>query len=86
MIMLTYRREEILPKVLLHYCKMDVLKKILVIWNDVNTTVPQNLLDLAYGCGAELKYIRSEENRLTNRYIPREEIKTDCKWHSVVIV
>lgn len=79
MVMLTFRRENILPKVLLHYCKVEVLQSILVIWNDVNATVPQKLLDLTYGCRAELKFIKSEENRLTNRYLPREEIDTDCK-------
>lgn len=80
MVMLTFKREEVLPRVLKHYCKVGVLQRILVIWNDVvNTTVPQSLRDLNSTCTADLRFIVSEENKLTNRYLPRKEIETDCK-------
>lgn len=79
MVMLTFRREEILSKVLVHYCKIAIFQRILVIWNDVNATVPVELLDLVYSCLADLKFIKSEENMLTNRYLPRKEIETDCE-------
>ena len=79
MVMLTYKRENILPKVLLHYCKRTFLQRILVIWNDVNTTIPKDFLDLKFSCKTDLKFIVSKENLLTNRYIPRKEIETDCK-------
>ena len=80
MIMLTYKRTKILPKVLKHYCKTITLQKILVIWNDVGTPIPKYLMNLTKECDVELIFILSQENLLTNRYIPRDEIKTDCKF------
>ncbi len=79
LVMLTYKRGKILPKVLMHYCNISLLQRILVIWNDVDAAVPEALLNLTRSCNAELMYIVSKENKLTNRYIPRSEIETDCK-------
>lgn len=80
MVMLTYKREGLLPRILNHYCKVDVLRRILVVWNDVGTAVPQALLNMTRGsCKANIKFILSKENRLTNRYLPRDEIGTECK-------
>ena len=80
MIMLTYKRIKTLPDVLTHYCKVQFLEKILVIWNDVDTPVPQNLLELSKSCETKLQFIRERENRLSNRFKPRPEIETECKW------
>ena len=80
LVMQTYKREKILSRILMHYCKIPLLQKILVIWNDVETAVPEALKNLTQSCGTELIYIVSEENKLTNRYIPRSEIETDCEW------
>ncbi len=78
MVMLTYKREELLPRVLKHYCKVHDLVKIVVVWNDIDTPVPQALFRLNNECRADLKFIVSKENRLTNRYVPRSEIQTEC--------
>ena len=78
LVMQTYKREEILLKILPHYCKIPLLQRILVVWNDVGATVPEALRNLTQSCRADLMYILSEENKLTNRYIPRREIETDC--------
>lgn len=81
MVMLTYKREGLLPKILSHYCKVGSLRKILVVWNDNGTAVPRALLNMTRGgCTANIQFIVSKENRLTNRYLPRSEIKTECKW------
>ena len=79
LVILTYKRVKILADVIKHYCSMNQFQKILIIWNDVSTTVPRSLYDLNQLCSADLKYIQSTQNKLTNRYLPREEIETDCK-------
>ena len=79
MVMLTYKREALLPRVLNHYCKVSSLRKILVIWNDVGTPVPQAMLNRTKDCQIDIKFIVSDENKLTNRYLPRSEIDTECK-------
>ena len=79
MIMLTYKRVKVLPKLLLHYCKARSLHKILVIWNDVESQVPQDILALAKQCQVPLVFIQEKENKLTNRFKPRPEIETECE-------
>ena len=79
LVMLTYKRIGTLPELLTHYCKVQYLENILVIWNDVGTPVPQNLLDLSKSCETKLQFIREKENRLSNRFKPRPEIETECK-------
>lgn len=79
MILLTYKRTKVLPKLLLHYCKVKHLHKILVIWNDVDTQIPQDILALANKCEVTLQFIQEKENKLTNRFKPRPEIETECK-------
>lgn len=85
MVMLTYRRQKLLPRILRHYCQVVSLKKILVVWNDVGTAVPQALLNLTKECAVKLQFVLSEENKLTNRYLPRSEIETDCKFRESVL-
>lgn len=80
LVMQTYKRDKILPRVLNHYCKIPLLQRIVVVWNDIDTAVSKSLLNLTRGCAAELMFVVSRENKLTNRYIPRKEIETDCKW------
>lgn len=75
----TYKRADILPKFLSHYCTVPVLRKILVVWNDVNETVPGNLMGWTNRCRRQLEFLKFDANKITNRYIPRKEIETDCK-------
>lgn len=79
MVMLTYKRIKVLPKLLLHYCQVRQLHKILVIWNDVGAQIPQDILTLTNKCGVVLQFIKEKENKLTNRFKPRTEIETECK-------
>ena len=84
MIMLTYRREKVLPKLLLHYCEAKSLRRMIVIWNDVESQIPEGILALANKCQVTLQFIQEEENKLTNRFKPRPEILTDCKlYHNI---
>ena len=79
-IMMTYKREKVLPKLLLHYCRTKNLHKMLVIWNDVGSSIPQNILNLSNECQVTLQFIQESENKVTNRFKPRSEIETECKW------
>ncbi len=83
-VMLTYRRESILPKILLHYCETPRLAKIVVIWNDVERVIPQAILNLSNMCRIPLEFIREKENKITNRFKPRPQIKTDCELFDII--
>ena len=79
MIMLTYKRVNMLSKLIKHYCGAKRLHKLLVIWNDVDSAIPQHILDLTHSCQTRLEFIQEKENKLTNRFKPRPEIETECK-------
>ena len=78
-VMMTYKRVAILPRVLDHYCKTPLLNKIIVIWNNVEEAIPSDLLKLNLSCAVPLLFIKEKENRMTNRFKARPEIKTECK-------
>ena len=78
MVMLTYRREKVLTFLLNHYCKVRSLHKIIVVWNDVDKSIPDDVLNIKDDCVTDLLFIREKENKLTNRFKPRPEIETDC--------
>lgn len=80
MVIQTYKRTQILPRVVKHYCTMVTFSKVLVIWNDVNTSIPDYLIKSLWMCSGKLQFIVPKENLLTNRFMPRKEIETDCKF------
>ena len=80
LVMLTYNREKILKFLLNHYCKVRSLHKIIVIWNNVNKSIPDDVLEVKEKrCFPDLLFIQEKENKLTNRFKPRPEIETNCK-------
>lgn len=79
MIMLTYKRVKMLSQLITHYCGIKKLHKLLVIWNDVDSAIPQSILDLTQTCQTRLEFVKEKENKLTNRFKPRSEIETECK-------
>jgi len=84
MVIQTYKRAEILPRVIRHYCMMLIFHKVIVVWNDVNTSVPRSLKSLNMKCAAKVQFVVPKENLLTNRFVPRKEIETDCELMLVV--
>jgi len=76
-VMMTYKRTNVLLKVLSHHCKTPRLQGIVVIWNNVQAPVPENLQK--FPCQVPLKFIQETENRMTNRFKPRPEFETDCE-------
>lgn len=87
LIMLTYRREGSLPAVITSYCNITMVDKLLVIWNDVESPIPQSVLNIRNSCPAnKLKFITSAENKMSNRFMPRTEIETECWCMGLVSV
>lgn len=78
-VIMTYRRYRALKLLLKHYCRVPSLDRIMVVWNDLETAVSKEQLLENVHCSVPILLSISKENRLTNRYIPREEIKTDCE-------
>ncbi len=83
LVILTYKRVKIIDKVVQHYCSMNQFQRILIIWNDIDTPIPTDLTDSSKSCAVDVKYIVSTKNKLTNRYLPRKEIETNCKCRSI---
>ena len=78
LIIQTYKRVVVLHKLLVHYCDLERVDKILILWNDLKTPVPESLRSLR--CALPLVVIEEKENRMTNRFKPRPEIKTDGRF------
>ncbi len=76
-IILTYKRLNKLIQSLNHYGHFRCVHRILVIWNDVNTEIPEKLTQDAYG--APVIFFKSKTNQLRNRFLPRKEIETQGK-------
>lgn len=75
-VMQTYHREGLLRMILPHYCNMSLVSRILIIWNNVNTSVPQDLLSLE--CSrAEIVFLQMQKNTVRNRFQPFPEIETE---------
>ena len=75
-VIMTYKRVKLLQTLIPHYCSTGkYLNKIVIIWNDVETSIPQDLLE--YNCEVSLVYIKPKKNKLTNRFILYPEIETD---------
>ena len=75
-VIMTYKRVKLLQTLIPHYCRTGkYLNKIVIIWNDVDSSIPQDLLE--YNCEVSLVYIKPKKNRLTNRFILYPEIETD---------
>ncbi len=77
LVIFTSREQE--PRVLSHYCNMGLhLQRILVV-SSTNNMQP------GFHCRVDFKYLQSFTSKVTNRYLPREEIETDCKLFIIII-
>ncbi len=76
---MTYKRLALLPRVVTHYCQTPLLDKIILIWNNVEAPIPSRVLSLNQSCAVPLLFIKETENKMTNRFKPRPEIRTECK-------
>ena len=75
-LIMTYKRTSILQHTIPHYCSTGAaLQKIIIVWNNVGSDIPTVLTDIK--CAAKLVFIKSKQNKLTNRFIPYNEIQTE---------
>ena len=73
---MTYKRPKLLQILIPHYCSCgERLHKIVIVWNDIESDIPQYLRDIE--CEVILEFIIAKENKLTNRFIPYSQIETE---------
>lgn len=73
-VILTYDRPESLFNVIQQVARVPSLAKVLVVWNNQNKSPPINWPNI----NKPLKVVRTRKNKLSNRFFPYTEIKTDC--------
>jgi len=74
----TYKRINLLKKVLRNYCSMiSHIDSIIIVWNDVEEEIPETLK--SFPCDVTIHLKREKVNSLNNRFKPFPEIRTDCK-------
>lgn len=71
----TYKRNDLLYKLLTHYCMFEAVDRIIVVWNNVNVSVPDFLHYMP--CGPQLFYLKQTENTIRNRFQPFSQIRTE---------
>ena len=71
----TYRRNDLLYRLLTHYCKFEAVDRIIIVWNNVNISVPDFLHYIP--CGPQLFYLKQLENTIRNRFQPFSQIRTE---------
>ncbi|XP_014673093.1 PREDICTED: uncharacterized protein LOC106813470 [Priapulus caudatus] len=64
-VMMTYRRNDLLRMVLTNYSKMAFIYRIILLWHNLGEEVPDFPYDIAKGAGKELIVIRPERNLLS---------------------
>lgn len=77
-VMLTYNRTVNLFQIFRHYCKMpDIIHKFVVVWHNIGTQIPAQLKD--FPCNVPIVFVTPSENKLNNRFVPYEEIESECE-------
>lgn len=79
-VILTYKRENLLADSLSKYLKFPYLHSIVVVWNDINQAPSKDFFRrfLPYIDSNRLVVVKSDSNSLNNRFIPYDTIKTDA--------
>jgi hypothetical protein len=75
-VLLTYDRLKQLNQSLTLYGKFRSVHKIVVINNNINSSLPDYILKQAEVARVPIVFIQSATNQLTNRFLPRDIIET----------
>ncbi|XP_052239253.1 exostosin-2-like isoform X2 [Dreissena polymorpha] len=75
-VILTYDRLETLFEVINQVAKVPSLAKILVVWNNQEKPPPQ--MSAWPQIDKPLKVVQTTQNKLSNRFLPYQEIETEC--------
>ncbi|KAJ8274012.1 hypothetical protein COCON_G00086370 [Conger conger] len=77
-IMQTYNRTDVLLRLLNHYQALPLLRRILVVWNNVGQPPPRALWDSLGPHPVPVLFKEQSANRMRNRLQPFSEIDTDA--------
>ena len=79
-VILTYRREQLLMNTLESYLKVPYLNSVIVVWNEIDTEPSLEFIQRfhLYVASKRLKIIQSTVNSLNNRFLPYDIIQTDA--------
>ncbi|XP_014677996.1 PREDICTED: exostosin-like 2 [Priapulus caudatus] len=77
-VMMTYRRNDLLRMVLTNYSKMAFIYRIILLWHNLGEEVPDFPYDIVKGAGKELIVIRPERNLLSNRMRLSADLMTEA--------
>ena len=80
LVILAHTRSKVLANVLNHYCMISFLRRIVIVWNSIHEPIPAYIKIWGSKCEVDVKFVVSKKNKLTNRYLPREEVETNCKF------
>ncbi|XP_050417869.1 exostosin-2 [Patella vulgata] len=75
-VILTFDRLESLFQVIKRVAKVPSLAKVVVVWNNQNKAAPP-MSSWPY-IGKPIKVIQTKKNKLSNRFVPYDEIETEC--------
>jgi hypothetical protein len=79
----TFRRNDLLKVSLEHYISCSGVHEIQVIWSDQLNKPPTNLIDTKFQNINKIKYELHSKDSLNNRFMPREEVKTNVRLKSM---
>ena len=79
-VMQSYMRNDLLQRLLSHYCKIKVIDRIIIVWNNVNVSVPDFLQNMA--CNRQLFYLEQHKNTIRNRFQPFSQIRTEGEQYT----
>ncbi|ESO89598.1 hypothetical protein LOTGIDRAFT_124977 [Lottia gigantea] len=75
-VILTYDRLESLYEVIKQVARAPSLAKVVVVWNNQNKVAPP-MSSWPY-IGKPVKVVTTKKNKLSNRFVPYDEIETEC--------
>jgi hypothetical protein len=83
-VLLTYDRLKQLNQSLTLYGKFRNVHKIVVINNNINSSLPDYILKQAEVARVPIVFIQSATNQLTNRFLPRDIIETQGEFSTLL--
>ena len=73
----TYKRTDILKRLIKHYTSVPKVDQILVVWNNIGEPLPE---DIATSSSVPVKFLIQSVNNVRNRLQPFPDIKTSGKY------
>ena len=74
-LVLTFKQNDALARVLKFYCNLALVDRVIIVWNEVDEAIPENFLN--YKCSKEIYFIKAVTKSLNNGFLPCPEIRTE---------